>query len=303
MFEIDLPFIGGEVIELPEDAPRFDFWLDYLKKYLDEVEEFLISKASATHERYRDIGAYNVVGDYLEAIEDLFPNILRRSLFVTVLFAAEDELKDTCQVVEKQKGLSLSLNEIRAPGGIIGKVKKYLEKLARISFPSTPEWDELKDLWKLRNCVVHSQGYLTSNRDDYLRSQYIPKCKGYLSVSSDIYGDEVIFHRGFCERVIEIVNICFQQLNSAFMAEKHYGARKLSYGVVEKANGRIEVRVYHRNATMRRRLENSIENPSCLLRRYDAYSHSNISAEKWLSHVMADYTGHFLRNVVDIVLT
>ena len=96
---------------------------------------------------------------------------------------------------------------------IIKKAERYLEKLVGISFPKTPQWKEMEDYRKLRNCVVHNQGYLTpSNDDKYLRDTYIPH-HPYLSIQPGIYGDEVVFRQGFCESVIDTIRMCFEQLH------------------------------------------------------------------------------------------
>jgi hypothetical protein len=86
------------------------------------------------------------------------------------------------------------------------------------------------------------------------------------------------------------------------MEEIRYSGNKTSYGVTQRENGRIEVRVYHDNASMRQVLRNATGNPRQLLQHYDAYVRSNIRAQNWLAQVMADYRSYFESNRVDIAL-
>ena len=204
--------VGGKEHEVAEDDFDFYFYLEELKNYLGQIEELLSTKAATLRERNPFYA-----GDPLEeALEHLFPNILRKSLFLAVYTLAEAELVHVCRSLKEQKNLLLSLSDIYARGGnIIEKVKKYLQGLAGISFPDTSEWREMDDYRKLRNCIVHRQGSLTSKgADKYLRDTYIPH-QPYLSTQDGLYGDEVFFHKGFCEKVVETVSTCFQQLYAA----------------------------------------------------------------------------------------
>jgi hypothetical protein len=87
------------------------------------------------------------------------------------------------------------------------------------------------------------------------------------------------------------------------VAERLYGENKPSYGVTERRDGWIELRVYHGNRSMRQVLQEHIDDPSFFLRRYHAYSRSGTRAESWLAKVTADYRSHFQRNLVKIVLS
>jgi len=84
------------------------------------------------------------------------------------------------------------------------------------------------------------------------------------------------------------------------MAEKCYGRIRVAYVVTERkrrSNGRIEIFVFHEAKAVRRDLEN--KSPSRLLRQYDAFKRSNITAQKWLARVMEDYRSWFEEDLVD----
>jgi len=84
------------------------------------------------------------------------------------------------------------------------------------------------------------------------------------------------------------------------MAERCYGENRLSYAVtVRSGSGRIEVFVFHENKSMRETLRGNSNNTLKLLRRYDAFSRSNICAKYWLARVMEDYRSRFEKNLVD----
>jgi hypothetical protein len=189
----------------------FSLDLSYHKEYLYEIETFLESEKlaqRAIHAADPDLFD-EVMDDRLTMMEHFYPDILRKSLFLALYSLVETEFKIICRHVEKRDKLPLSLEDIFAQGGFTKKVKKYLEKLTRVNFPSTPEWTEMENYRKLRNCVVHNQGKLTSSKDDkHLRDMYIPTRYPRLSIDND----QVVFHKGFCEEVIDTLEACIHQL-------------------------------------------------------------------------------------------
>lgn len=86
------------------------------------------------------------------------------------------------------------------------------------------------------------------------------------------------------------------------MAEKIYGGNKSSYGVAVRADGWIDLRVYHNNKQVRAKLHKHINRPSELLEHYGAYSGSSIRAKRWLAEVMRHYGPYFGEDRVEIIL-
>jgi len=86
------------------------------------------------------------------------------------------------------------------------------------------------------------------------------------------------------------------------MDERLYGRNKWSYGVTERPDAWIQLRVYHTNRTMYRLLEQHAANPRYFLDHRATFSRSGTSAKKWLAAVMDDYLAPFRENKVKIVL-
>ena len=84
------------------------------------------------------------------------------------------------------------------------------------------------------------------------------------------------------------------------MAEKVYGARENSYGVVERQDGWIELRVYHRNTKMREYLKRHIGDSRYFLERREAYARNNLAAKRWLARMIKDYRPYFEQGRVEI---
>jgi hypothetical protein len=200
-------------VHIPVDDVHF--WLGYFEQYLAAMERCLEDESATIRERYRDIPRER--DNVLEALEGFFPDILRKSFFVAAYSLAEAELNERCRSVQKKDKLSLSLSDISGRG--IKRARKYLEKVAGITFPDSlkPVWDELNNYRKLRNCFAHNQGWLRPNNrdDDHLRKQYIPSHQQHLYLE----GDEITLRRGFCEEVIKTMRTFFQQLDKVQLSQ------------------------------------------------------------------------------------
>jgi hypothetical protein len=86
------------------------------------------------------------------------------------------------------------------------------------------------------------------------------------------------------------------------MGEKQYGVTKVLYSVLEKPDGRIEVRVRHDNAYERRVVQAKRTNPRFFLDHLNTYKDSTIRARYWMAVVASEYRSHFATNRVDFVL-
>lgn len=230
-----LSFLSHEPVPLPVDD--IYFWLDYFEQYLAAMEGFIEKESITIQERHRD--SYEALSNaevHLEALEDFFPAILRRSFFTAAYSLAEAELDDRCRTIRTGEQLLLSHSDLKGHG--IPRAKTYLTKVVGITFPDSLKslGDEIGNYRKLRNCFAHNQNRLTSNKDgDHLRNHYIPSHRQHIHLGG-LEGDEIILRRGFCEEVIKTFRAFFQELDKAeqkaAQTGKAYG-RGLQRGIEE----------------------------------------------------------------------
>lgn len=91
---------------------------------------------------------------------DVFPQVVRASLFATGYGALEHFMVSVCK--HSQHYLpGPTLKDLRGEGII--RARLYLTKVAAIDFPDTPEWKDLAIFGALRNALVHAQGDLSNN--------------------------------------------------------------------------------------------------------------------------------------------
>ena len=225
---------------------RVHYYSDYLSsleqfleneaRILDELYDAEVQKAIESKERI-NCGDYTLPGqlseeesgaleyffeESLRALENIFPNILRRSFFVAICSLIEMQLNEICRKQERTKGLPVPLEKVKKPPDqSIRRAKEYLVGVAKIRFPESSEWDELLKYQKLRNCIVHNEGKLKGMRkqdDKEELKQYIEDSHDFLALNLD--GDEIIFRKGFCEKVLQMSHGFFTDLFAVLTSEE-----------------------------------------------------------------------------------
>ena len=81
---------------------------------------------------------------------------------------------------------------------------------------------------------------------------------------------------------------------------KDYGIKRLSYRVIEKPDGWINLQVHHENKEVRKLIQRNKANPRYFLNHMSSYRRDNLRAKQWLSSVIEDYRDAFALNKVDI---
>lgn len=220
---------------------------DYFSKYLEDVEKLIDNKTKELDSifdrrvqelelkqdsfldrnlpNWRDDIVYSSLEEDYEKIYNVFPNLLRRSLFIYVYSVLEDALNNCCRLLNYQGRV---LKDVKADDKSIRRAKKYLED-ADVKFPVSNEWNEILCYQKLRNCITHNQGRVKGCSYEKDIRNFILK-NSHLSLmytddeGKDVEGMsefvEIIFHKGFCEEVIQTISNFLEQLRIS-MEHRH----------------------------------------------------------------------------------
>ena len=179
--------------------------IDLFEAYLENMEGFLEEQYEELREEIRT-GKRIVPPDEPPIYQvDLFANILRKSLFVSLYGFFESQLTAACRARKQARDdIQLSLSDITGRG--ITRAKVYLVKVLRVNFPfgTNPEWQEIQEYRILRNCIVHNEGVLEgmSSKDVAKLRKYIDR-KQTLSLWWD--DDIIILKKGFCEEALDTI--------------------------------------------------------------------------------------------------
>ncbi|MDZ5784465.1 hypothetical protein [Marinococcus luteus] len=164
-------------------------------KYRDELsdEEFdnVLDEAVDNHNFYNEV----------------FPEIMRNSTLISLFSFFENTLVSYC---EKYKGSEKKLEDMNG-GSTIDKVKKYIKEFINKEFDSnSKEWMFIKDLQKVRNCIVHQNSIIEDSKHKKAIYNIIEK-----NSKLEIYKGKIIIREGYLEEAISNMRIYFNNFNEA----------------------------------------------------------------------------------------
>jgi len=141
-----------------------------------------------------------------ERYEKDFPGKIRYSFIVLLQIIIETRLRAACDEIFKRRELQLTESDMR--GGAIDRARLFLERVANVSVADSQLWQELTDLQKIRDCIVHTNGFLAASRDGK-RLREIAKCK--VGISLDPSGSLAI-DQEYCRTAVGSARRFFKEL-------------------------------------------------------------------------------------------
>jgi len=141
--------------------------LDNLKEYANTLEDLLeqkersfsiqIEQEAHTFTEDQREEFYEFHADTHWQIAEVFPDILRKSLFTTCYSYLEDSLNRYGDYLYKHNTYKLTLSDLKHDG--IVRAQVYLKKVVGINFPDqTPTWMDIKQYNLIRNFIIHNNG-------------------------------------------------------------------------------------------------------------------------------------------------
>jgi hypothetical protein len=144
--------------------------LSRVRKFVEEMDRLLKQENNKIlkekEERRRNGGGISISFDipYIFTI----PDILWRAMFLHTYFLLESSLDKICNNVDDTNKCVFKLNDIGKKG--IDRSAFYLSRVVGIeNFYKSDHWKVIKELNKIRNVLVHSDGYFVrDNRNDLI---------------------------------------------------------------------------------------------------------------------------------------
>ncbi|MFL6214210.1 MAG: hypothetical protein ACJ74J_10015 [Blastocatellia bacterium] len=147
--------------------------------------------------------------------EYLFPNLQRRSALITLFSFFEHELDALCDLFIRTEKILVSLNDMRGTG--IDRSILFLIKIVGLPVDkNTALWQEIKNVQKIRNLIVHNDGKL-KDRSGNAVGDLIK----YIGASPHLSGaDEVEICDGYLAKVIETFDLQFKEIDKLIQARR-----------------------------------------------------------------------------------
>src|ERR1700720_274561 len=133
------------------------------KVYRSELEAHASGTPKNADEEDRDL--HWQIGNLLEQEfeQDLIP-AMRYSFIVLVHIVFESHLRRFCADVQNERKIALSLSDI-AGKSPVERSSTYLTKVLGLPVGNLQEWQHLRTVQKIRDCIVHAYGHVKESRD------------------------------------------------------------------------------------------------------------------------------------------
>ena len=167
--------MNGDVLDIDLRPVGTEHAISALRKYLEvteaQMEEVHRCERIVLDENRPRGGDEESIQIFLsekDAVEDLFERDLtpamRYGFVVLVQTVFETRLRKFCSEIQTERSIPVGLAEIN--GSQIDRARVYLSKLARLPVADFPEWQHMRRMQKIRDCIVHAYGYVTESRNE-----------------------------------------------------------------------------------------------------------------------------------------
>ena len=188
--------------------------LMHMKEYLDivsssienkqkEFDEFIEKEVRKIDPDDRDPFYEHYSDDYWR-LNEVFPVFLYKSFIVSWYSFVENELFMFCNILERENDLILSHKDLSDRG--ITQARKYLVKVAAIDLVQV-HWNELINIGKIRNVIVHRDGDFTDAEIKDLK-QYFDEH----NLIENSRTNKFLPHLQYCRHLIELADNFFKNL-------------------------------------------------------------------------------------------
>lgn len=140
--------------------------LDSFKRFCGEIEQLVAGAADSAEKNEAaeyQLGSGDEATDYFHARrmarhmhDEVVTPTFRYSSVITLFATAEREFKRFADNLAKEQNHEISYRDLR--GGLLQQISRYLEAYHSFTLSDLENYNEIKRLQKVRNCLVHAFG-------------------------------------------------------------------------------------------------------------------------------------------------
>jgi len=186
-----------------------DIELRNFKKYVTLLDEVGVNEINELTKRYNNVSEDDdiwrtIISEEIFQLETQFPNIIRKSLFLSIHAYVESELLKYCSFIQTEYEAVFSVSDLKY--GIVKRVKLYLEKVGRFDFHNLNNiFNEYSKYYSIRNAFSH-----TNAADDELDKKQINAIKELDNI--EIINNNVVINNKFIFNYLDMLNKLFELL-------------------------------------------------------------------------------------------
>ena len=184
-----------------------------VKEYLEKTQRMILlqekklkNKYEKDHEDYSEIS--NLFGLYEIEKSNIneFPNILNKSIYLTVYSMFENDFFKLCEWCQKIEKIELGPKDLKGRN-YIGQCKNYIIKVLNVDIEKLKiQWQIIEKYQQIRNLIAHNDGVVKPNNKEILK--FIIETEGiFIEEKSNIINiNSIIFLNGLIEHLINFLS-------------------------------------------------------------------------------------------------
>ena len=150
--------------------------------------------------------------DYNFTYEIMFPRSHRYSFVVLLFLNLDNFLTRLTDSIKKRDGHPIRANDLK--GDIVARSRMYLHRIAKVSEPAAKIWENIEDLSKVRNCIVHTLGKVELSTDQKRIRDIATTGTGLSIGDSGLNDGYLVLESSYCEKAVNDVETLFIELFS-----------------------------------------------------------------------------------------
>jgi hypothetical protein len=171
---------------------------DFLSKNIKDFEEKLDKNKKNIERESRKVGEFK--NDYQNHFEGmlfeqyhnifiLYPHYFRTSFLIHLISFIEFELREICYDFHYRHSTDFSINDLKGNSDF-DKAKKFLTRTVNINFNQlNPEWNFINTVRKIRNKLVHHQGIICENDNDFNEIELFVDNYDFISFDTNLFNN------------------------------------------------------------------------------------------------------------------
>lgn len=185
-------------------------YLEVMEAQMEEVHRCERVVLDGERPETDDEEDYQVFLQEKQALDELFERDLapamRYSFIVLTHTVFETRLRAFCSEMQRDLKIPVLVTEIR--GSPIDQARTYLTKLARLGVANFPEWNELRNIQIVRECIVHVYGFVAVSGEPKALRQLVNQNAG-LTIDDN---GRLVLSKSFCDEYLSCLARFFERL-------------------------------------------------------------------------------------------
>ncbi len=137
---------------------------------------------------------------------EIFPTFFRQSTFISLYSFLETRLQSLCNNLQRTKQYNIKISDL-AGENYIEKSKKYLKLVVGLNLDDlNTQWTKITDYQKIRNCFVHANGNIITDKTQPLDKQkFYQAAKKNTDLKIESSGEVKIENDAFLTKFIKVI--------------------------------------------------------------------------------------------------